>query len=158
MRQRDLRAFVAEVTLDPSGASADYAKKPQLDEDYLTLSTVHSAKGLEWSAVHLLRAADGAFPSDMALSTDTGLEEEQRLFYVAITRARDILRIYTPERLPTHPTSFTARHVLAKQSRFLSDAARASMDVVGRTSDPLPRPAAPTRGPVAVPTMDDLFV
>jgi DNA helicase-2/ATP-dependent DNA helicase PcrA len=158
VRQRDLRAFVAEVTLDPSGASADYAHKPHLDEDYLTLSTVHSAKGLEWSAVHLLRAADGAFPSDMALSTDTGLEEEQRLFYVAITRARDTLRIYTPERLPTHPTSFTARHVLTKASRFLTDAARTTMDVVGETVAPLPRPAAATGAPVAVPTMDDLFV
>jgi DNA helicase II / ATP-dependent DNA helicase PcrA len=158
-RQRDLRAFVAEVALDPASASADYAHKPQLDEDFLTLSTVHSAKGLEWSAVHLIRASDGAFPSDMALSTDTGLEEEQRLFYVAVTRARDSLRIYTPLRLPTHPTSFTARHVLAKPSRFLTDEARAAMDVVGETAAPLTRPAAAPAGPpVSVPTMDDLFV
>lgn len=157
-RQRDLRAFVAEVTLDPASASADYAHKPQLDEDYLTLSTVHSAKGLEWSTVHLIRATDGAFPSDMALSTESGLEEEQRLFYVAVTRARDSLRIYTPERLPTHPTSFTARHVLAKPSRFLTAEARAVMDEVGQTAAPLQRAAAATAGPVAVPTMDDLFV
>lgn len=98
--QTDLAAFVADLTIDPATASGDYAKKPQLDEDYLTLSTVHSAKGLEWTAVHLIRAVDGAFPADLALSTEDGLEEEQRLFYVTITRARDDLTIYSPQRLP----------------------------------------------------------
>src|SRR3954447_992384 len=121
--QTDLAAFVADLTIDPTSSSADYAKKPQLDEDYLTLSTVHSAKGLEWTAVHLIHAVDGAFPSDMALSTHEGLEEEQRLFYVAVTRARDSLSIYTPQRMPTHATNFNARHVLAKPSRFLTAAA-----------------------------------
>jgi DNA helicase-2/ATP-dependent DNA helicase PcrA len=160
-QQRDLRAFVADLTIDPAGASADYAQKPSLDEDYLTLSTVHSAKGLEWRAVHVLRAVDGAFPSDMALTSDDGLAEEQRLFYVAITRARDTLRIYTPTRLPTHPTSFTARHVITKPSRFLSEPAREVMDIeeipAAATVSPAPMaaPAAPTR--VVVPTLDDLF-
>ena len=157
-RQPDLRAFVAELTIDPATASADYAHTPSLDEDYLVLSTVHSAKGLEWDAVHLLRAADGAFPSDMALSTDDGLAEEQRLFYVAITRARDTLRIYTPARLPTHPTSFTARHVFAKASRFLTEQARAVTDVVDVTSMVRdPGHDAPARSTVVVPTLDDLL-
>ena len=157
-QQRDLRAFVAELTIDPASASADYAHKPHLDEDYLTLSTVHSAKGLEWTAVHLLRAADGAFPSDMALTSDDGLAEEQRLFYVALTRARDTLRVYTPTRLPTHPTSFGARHVITKPSRFLTDRARAVMDVVEMTTPSIPRDEAPAHAStVAVPTLDDLF-
>jgi DNA helicase-2/ATP-dependent DNA helicase PcrA len=64
----------------------------------------------------------------MALGDDDGLQEEQRLFYVAVTRARDSLSIYTPLRMPTHPTSFHARHVLAKASRFLTDEARAVLE------------------------------
>ncbi len=117
--QRDLRAIVAELSIDPPSSSADYADRPHLDEDYLSLSTIHSAKGMEWSTVHLLNAVDGALPSDLALAGDDGLEEEQRLCYVALTRARDTLRVYTPARMPTHPTSFGARHILAKPSRFL---------------------------------------
>ncbi len=157
-RQRDLRAFVAELTIDPASAAADYAHKPHLDEDYLTLSTVHSAKGLEWTAVHLLRAADGAFPSDMALSTDDGLAEEQRLFYVALTRARDTLRVYTPVRLPTHPTSFGARQVITKPSRFLTEQACAAMDVIEPTTAPIDRDAVPVAAStVTVPDLDDLF-
>jgi DNA helicase-2/ATP-dependent DNA helicase PcrA len=156
-RQRDLRVFVAELTIDPASAAADYAHKPHLDEDYLTLSTVHSAKGLEWTAVHVLRAADGAFPSDMALTSDDGLAEEQRLFYVAITRARDTLRIYAPTRLPTHPTSFGARHVITKPSRFLTDQACAVMDVVEPTTQPIERDRIPVTTTVTVPALDDLF-
>lgn len=157
--RRDLRAFVAELTIDPPSSSADYAKKPQLDEDFLTLSTVHSAKGLEWTAVHLIHAVDGAFPSDMALSTDDGLEEEQRLFYVAITRARDTLTIYTPARMPTHPTSFGARHVMAKPSRFLTDDACAVADrgSPGDHDDLLPS-STHSKTRVEVPTLQDLFL
>ena len=157
-QQRDLRAFVAELTIDPAGASADYAHRPGLDEDYLTLSTVHSAKGLEWRTVHVLRAVDGAFPSDMALTSDAGLAEEARLFYVAITRARDTLRIYTPSRLPTHPTSFSARHVLTKASRFLTDGARQVMDTHELSNTPVVSPAvSASAARVVVPTLDDLF-
>lgn len=157
-RQRDLAAFVAEQTIDPASVAADWAGKPTLDEDWLTLSTIHSAKGLEWDAVHLLRACDGAIPSDMALTGPEGLAEERRLFYVALTRARDTLRVYTPARLPTHPTSFHARHVLAKPSRFLDDAARDTMDVVGADDDPRRSAAAePPLRRVEVPTLDDLF-
>lgn len=154
--QRDLRAFVAEITIDPATSSADYAHKPQLDEDYLTLSTVHSAKGLEWDAVHVIHAVDGAFPSDMALSSADGLDEEQRLFYVAVTRARDTLRVYTPARMPTHPTGFGARQMIAKASRFLSDGARAVMDVAHQpAAAPITVSNVPAR--VAVPLLDDLF-
>jgi DNA helicase-2/ATP-dependent DNA helicase PcrA len=154
--QTDLAAFVADLTIDPASSSADYAKKPQLDEDYLTLSTVHSAKGLEWTAVHLIHAVDGAFPSDLALTTDEGLEEEQRLFYVAVTRARDRLTIYTPQRMPTN-RSYSARHVLAKPSRFLTDDARAVTDA----HQPVDQHHAATTnsagGPVEIPTLQELF-
>jgi DNA helicase II / ATP-dependent DNA helicase PcrA len=153
----DLASFVAELTLDPGSSSADYAKAPHKDEDYLTLSTVHSAKGLEWTAVHVIHAVDGAFPSDMALGDDDGIEEEQRLFYVAITRARDSLTIYAPARMPTHWNSYRARQVYAKASRFLTDAAVALLDV----REPVPAvptmPDVPRSLRVEIPTLDHLF-
>lgn len=156
--QHDLSVFVAEQTLDPAPIASDWAKNPMLDEDYLTLSTVHSAKGLEWETVHLLRATDGSFPSDMALTSAAGLAEEARLFYVAVTRARDDLRVYLPTRLPTHPRSFTARMVLTKPSRFLTDAARAVMHDEQPISEPTPAAGrAPSQRRVAVPVVDHLF-
>jgi DNA helicase-2/ATP-dependent DNA helicase PcrA len=153
----DLATFVSEVTLDPAASTSDYAKPPHLDEDFLTLSTVHSAKGLEWSRVHLLHAVDGAFPSDMALSTDEGLAEEHRLFYVAVTRARDELSIYTPLRMPHHRHARDDRHSYAPASRFLTDEAVATVDIV---QVPRPAPAlelAPAGGPVPAPELDALF-
>jgi DNA helicase-2/ATP-dependent DNA helicase PcrA len=125
----DLAAFVADITLDPPASTSDYAKPPHLDDDYLTLSTVHSAKGLEWPSVHVIHVIDGAFPSDMALSTPTGLDEEQRLFYVAVTRARDRLTLYTPLRLPHHRHARDDRHSYAPASRFLTPDAMATLDV-----------------------------
>jgi len=74
-----------------------------LDEDYLVLSTIHSAKGLEWEDVHLIHASDGNIPSDMALTTSEGLEEERRLFYVALTRPRHSLSVYVPLRYYHRP-------------------------------------------------------
>jgi len=161
-RHSDLRAFVSEQAIDPVDVSGDFATKPHLDEDWVTLSTIHSAKGLEFSAVHVIRACDGAMPSDMALSTPAGLVEEQRLFYVGLTRARDTLDVYAPARLPTHATSFLARHVIAKPSRFLTAEARALMDAVDtatgevRDGDPVPA-AAPAAARVRLDEFDDLF-
>lgn len=154
----DLAGFVAELTLDPASSSADYATSPHKDEDYLTLSTVHSAKGLEWTAVHLIHAVDGAFPSDLALGDENGLEEEQRLFYVAITRARDNLTIYAPSRMPTDWNSYRARQVYAKTSRFLTEQACALLDVrqpdapVRVSTEPLA--SAPR---VPIPALEHLF-
>jgi DNA helicase-2/ATP-dependent DNA helicase PcrA len=118
-----LSGFLAELALDPPASSADYAKAPHLDEDYLTLSTVHSAKGLEWDSVHVISASDGNFPSDMALTTPEGLEEERRLFYVALTRARRTLTIYAPLRYYHRPTGNDDAHGYGKTSRFLTDRA-----------------------------------
>lgn len=95
----------------------------------MVISTVHSAKGLEWSAVHLPHLVDGAFPSDMALSSGAGLAEERRLFYVATTRARDQLTLYTPLRMPHHRRSRDDRHSLAPASRFLEDDVLSALDI-----------------------------
>ena len=115
----DLPAWLAEITLDPPMSTGDRAGPPHLDEDFVIISTVHSAKGLEWASVHLPHLVDGAFPSDMALSTAAGLAEERRLFYVATTRARDRLTLYTPLRMPYQRRSGNDRHGLAPASRFL---------------------------------------
>ena len=153
-----LAEFVATLTLDPPASTGDLAGPPHLDEDYLVLSTVHSAKGLEWQSVHVIHVVDGAFPSDMALATDTGLLEEQRLFYVAATRARDDLSIYTPLRMPHHRRAHDDKHSYAPASRFLDDTALAALDI---REEPRLRPPVKTPIPasarVALPTMDELW-
>ena len=153
----DLGAFVAELTLDPPASTGDLAGPPHLDEDYLTLSTVHSAKGLEWPVVHVMHLVDGAFPADMALSAPEGLIEEQRLFYVAVTRAADELSLYAPLRMPHHRHGRDDKHSIAPLSRFLDDAALGTLDVQDLAP---PRPVTPTPtavGRVALPTLDDLW-
>jgi DNA helicase-2/ATP-dependent DNA helicase PcrA len=96
-----------------------------VDEDWVVLSTVHSAKGLEFDAVHVIHAADGNFPSDMALGSREGLEEERRLFYVALTRARRNLAIYVPLRYHHHRGG--DNHSWVQPSRFLSDKVRTTL-------------------------------
>ena len=152
-----LADYVASLTLDPPASTSDLAGAPHLDEDYLVLSTVHSAKGLEWDSVHVINVIDGAFPSDMALTSSVGLLEEQRLFYVAATRARDELSIYTPLRLPHHRRARDDRHSYAPQSRFLDEAALATMDIrEHRPPTPIARTAAPVPR-VDMPTLDELW-
>jgi DNA helicase-2/ATP-dependent DNA helicase PcrA len=141
----DLRTFVVELALDPPASTGTDAIPPHLDEDYLVLSTVHSAKGLEWDVVHVLHATEGGFPSDLALSTRDGLDEERRLFYVALTRARTALHVYAPLRYVHHPRGRDDRHSYARRSRFLDAAALACCE---RT-----RAAAPGTGRAA-PAMD----
>jgi DNA helicase-2/ATP-dependent DNA helicase PcrA len=110
----------AELTLDPPTSTGDLAGPPELDDDYLILSTVHSAKGGEWRVVHLIHAADGMFPSDLATADAEGVEEERRLFYVALTRAREHLHIYAPLRFHHQPRpGWTDAHSYAQRTRFL---------------------------------------
>jgi len=90
--------FLTELTLDPPQASSDESGAPHLDEDYLILSTIHSAKGQEWNAVYVLNTVDGCMPSDMATGRDEDIEEERRLLYVAMTRAKHHLALITPQR------------------------------------------------------------
>ncbi len=117
----DVRHFVSELVLDPPASSADLAGPPHLDEDYLVLSTVHSAKGLEWDAVHLIGAYDGNFPADMSTATEEGIAEERRLFYVALTRARRRLHVYVPFRYYHRPHGSDDAHGYGQASRFLTD-------------------------------------
>ena len=90
--------FLTELTLDPPGATSDEAGAPLLDEDYLVLSTIHSAKGQEWKSVFVLNTVDGCIPSDLGVGTTAEIEEERRLLYVAMTRARDHLHLIVPQR------------------------------------------------------------
>src|SRR6266545_4218141 len=129
-----LEQFAAELALDPPQSSADFAGPPKLDEDYLVLSTIHSAKGLEWDVVHLIHASDGNLPSDMALSSREGLDEERRLLYVALTRARRGLNVYVPVRYFHHPLGVDDASGLGKTSRFLTDDVQSLCEVVQRTS------------------------
>ena len=114
--------FLTELTLDPPEATSGEAGVPHLDEDYLILSTIHSAKGQEWRAVFVLNAVDGCIPSDMGTGTTEEIEEERRLLYVAMTRARDSLHLVVPQRFFTSgQRGLGDRHVYASRTRFIPD-------------------------------------
>jgi len=116
----DLGRFVADLVLDPPASSSDLAGPGSLDEDWLVLSTVHSAKGLEWRAVHVLAVYDGNFPSDLAAGDREAVEEERRLLYVALTRAQRDLHLYVPVRYYHRPRASDDGHGYGKVSRFLT--------------------------------------
>jgi DNA helicase-2/ATP-dependent DNA helicase PcrA len=121
--------FLAEVAIDPPAASSDEAGDPLLDEDWLVLSTIHSAKGQEWSAVHVLNVVDGCLPADMATGSAEEIDEERRLLYVAMTRARHSLALWVPQRFyVTAQRGWGDRHVYAVRSRFVDDAVLACLD------------------------------
>ena len=114
--------FLTELTLDPPNATSDEAGMPLLDEDYLILSTMHSAKGQEWRAVTVLNAVDGCIPSDIATRSSVEIEEERRLLYVAMTRAKDHLELVVPQRFyVTGQQGLGDRHVYAGRTRFISN-------------------------------------
>jgi len=135
VRQRDLvqlaqiasgyssrERFLTELTLDPPDATSDQAGVPHLDEDYLILSTIHSAKGQEWKSVFLLTTVDGCLPSDLATGTVAEIEEERRLLYVAMTRAKDNLHLIVPQRFVAHSLQSNGdRHMYAARTRFIPD-------------------------------------
>ncbi|KQP23291.1 ATP-dependent helicase [Pseudorhodoferax sp. Leaf267] len=115
--------FLSELTLDPPDATSDQAGPPGRDEDYMILSTIHSAKGQEWKAVFVLRAVDGCIPSDMATGNSAEIDEERRLLYVALTRARDHLHVMVPHRFyVTQQGAMGDRHVYAARTRFIPEA------------------------------------
>jgi DNA helicase-2/ATP-dependent DNA helicase PcrA len=119
-------AFLTEMALDPPAATGDLAGAPYLDEDYLVLSTIHSAKGQEWDAVHLLNVADGNFPSEFSTGKPELIEEERRLLYVAMTRAKTDLHLLAPLKYyVTQQSRMGDKHVYGAKSRFLT---RAVMD------------------------------
>jgi len=135
-RATSLERFLTDLVLDPPSATSELAGPPHLDDDWLTLSTIHSAKGCEWQSVHVLHVTDGNIPSDMATGDAEQLEEERRLLYVAMTRARDRLWCYLPLRYHTGlgRARLADRHAFAQRSRFLSDDVVETMDVEGDTA------------------------
>ena len=115
--------FLTELTLDPPDATSDQAGVPLKDEDYLILSTIHSAKGQEWKSVFVLNVVDGCMPSDLGAGTSAELEEERRLLYVAMTRAKDDLHLMVPQRFFTRGQNAQGdRHVYAARTRFIPEA------------------------------------
>jgi DNA helicase-2/ATP-dependent DNA helicase PcrA len=112
--------FLTELTLDPPDATSDQAGMPLRDEDYLILSTIHSAKSQEWKSVFVLNVVDGCIPSDLGTGTTAEIEEERRLLYVAMTRAKDSLHLVVPHRFFTHGQNAQGdRHVYASRTRFI---------------------------------------
>jgi len=126
----DLGHFAAELALDPPQSSADLAGPPHLDEDYLVLSTIHSAKGLEWDGVHVLALYDGNFPACMSAGSSESIDEERRLLYVAMTRARRELHLYVPVRYYHRPHGIDDAHGYGKPSRFLTEEVRRTCETV----------------------------
>jgi DNA helicase-2/ATP-dependent DNA helicase PcrA len=118
-RYKNRRQMLLEMALDPPHSSQDLAGKPLLDEDYLVLSTIHSAKGLEWDVVHVIHAADGNIPSDMSTGSPEQIEEERRLFYVALTRAKSALYVCHPARYYHARYGLSDRHSFAQRTRFI---------------------------------------
>ena len=111
---------MTELTLDPPDATSGHAGVPLLDEDYLILSTIHSAKGQEWKSVFVLNCVDGCIPSDLATGTTDEIEEERRLLYVAMTRAKDHLHLIMPQRFFAHQQrSAGPQHMYAARTRFI---------------------------------------
>ncbi len=132
MQHPTRESFVTELTLDPPQASGDLAGDPLLDEDYLVLSTVHSAKGQEWESVHVLNVTDGSFPSEFATGRAESIEEERRLLYVAMTRARSELRLIAPVRFyVTQQQGLGDRYVHGARSRFITESVLAKFERVG---------------------------
>jgi len=114
--------FLTELTLDPPDATSDEARMPLLDEDYLILSTIHSAKGQEWRTVFILNAIDGCIPSDLSTGNTAEIEDERRLLYVGMTRAKDHLHLILPQRFFAHQQRSNGdRHMYTARTRFIPD-------------------------------------
>lgn len=110
-----LEDFLSDLALEPPDSSVDDVEAGSVKDEYLTLSTIHSAKGLEYKAVFIIGAVDGRFPSTFAFNSPEDLDEELRLMYVAVTRAKTYLSITYPIDMFDYSTGM----VLSKPSRFL---------------------------------------
>jgi DNA helicase II / ATP-dependent DNA helicase PcrA len=149
----DLKTFIDDLTLDDANASATRAR-PTLGDDVLTLSTIHAAKGLEWTVVHLIRLNDGDIPSSLALATEDELEEERRLLYVAVTRPRRHLHLYRPLRSYATKTS-SSYHT--KQSRFIDSTIEAHLLTIYSGGAPTVEPADETPLAAIRPQLEHLW-
>lgn len=140
--------FLTELTLDPPDATSGESGVPLLDEDYLILSTIHSAKGQEWRNVFVLNGVDGCIPSDLGTGSDEEIDEERRLLYVAMTRAKEDLHIVVPQRFYVHnQTQSGDRHVWASRTRFIPAPLLPLFEA--RAWPPAPVVAAPTAAGLA---------
>ncbi|MDJ0918498.1 MAG: ATP-dependent helicase [Woeseiaceae bacterium] len=137
--------FLTELTLDPPSSSGDQSGAPLIDEDYLILSTVHSAKGQEWEAVFVLNVTDGNFPSEFATGDPAAIDEERRLLYVAMTRAKQSLSLLSPLKFfVTQQHRHGDRHVYGARSRFMTDRLMESFDECYFGNAEQPRSLKPT--------------
>jgi DNA helicase-2/ATP-dependent DNA helicase PcrA len=141
--------FLTELALDPPAATSDESGDPSLDEDYLILSTIHSAKGQEWRAVQVLNVVDGCIPSDISEASGEQLEEERRLLYVAMTRAKEHLHLLVPQRFYVHQqAAYGDRHVYAALTRFITPSIEHTFEAIGPVARALPVPGATSGGPI----------
>ena len=144
--------FLTELTLDPPDATSDQSGVPLLDEDYLNLSTIHSAKGQEWNSVFVLNVVDGCMPSDLGTGQSHEIEEERRLLYVAMTRAKDDLHLMVPQRFFTHgQNALGDRHVYAARTRFIPNEI---LNLFQCTAWPVASPSASGRSESQGPRVD----
>ena len=151
--------FLTELTLDPPEATSDESGPPHQDEDYLILSTIHSAKGQEWNAVTILNVVDGCMPADLATGSAAAVAEERRLLYVAMTRAKQHLALMVPLRFHVSQQHHQGdRHLYGGLSRFIPPAVAALFERMAATADsplagpaPLPTPPLPTPPIAAAP-------
>jgi len=144
-------SFLTELALDPPSASSDLSGEPYLDDDYLVLSTVHSAKGQEWDAVYLLNVTDGNFPNEFATGKPEAIEEERRLLYVALTRAKSSLDLIAPLKYyVTQQSRMGDRHVYGAKSRFLTRGVMACFEPIAWGEATESEMAASARAPVDV--------
>jgi DNA helicase II / ATP-dependent DNA helicase PcrA len=152
MSQPSRERFLSELTLEPPDRSGAEAGRPSLDEDNLILSTIHSAKGQEWHAVYVLNLVDGCIPSDMATGKPAQIEEERRLLYVAMTRAKQHLYLIQPLKFfRTQQHRFGNGHMLVPRSRFLTDD---MLTLFTRTAAPTPEAAADMPAPQSAVSID----
>jgi len=141
---RSRRKFLLDLQLDPPTSTSDLAGVPYKDEDWLVLSTIHSAKGCEWDVVYLIHAVDGFLPSDLATGSDEEIEEERRLAYVALTRAKDHIYVMRPLRYYYKWYALSDRHTYAQVSRFFTPAVQRVVEtvVLDDSTDEAPDPGA----------------
>jgi DNA helicase-2/ATP-dependent DNA helicase PcrA len=147
--------FLSELTLDPPEATSALSGPPHLDEDYVILSTIHSAKGQEWTSVHVLNVVDGCIPSDMSTGSAAEIEEERRLLYVAMTRAKEHLHLLVPHRFyVTQQSAMGDRHLYASRTRFIPDALAAQFETVVWPQANAEAALTPSAGPAKVQVRD----
>ncbi|MGL4962829.1 MAG: ATP-dependent helicase [Inquilinus sp.] len=137
--------FLTGLTLDPPEATGDHAGPPLLDDDYLNLSTIHSAKGREFRSVHVLNVIDGCIPSDLGTGSKDEVEEERRLLHVGMTRAKDALHLILPRRFYTHgQPQYGDRHTYAPRTRFIPNSILGLFETSAWSSAAEPGAAAPS--------------